>query len=1096
MQKMSITRLITLMIAIASLATAAFTAFLSDRHAVTSSIEASDHMLMAEADIAARALNHEALTLLNSVTEAASIPVGFDGSTSAEHLERLQKSAAEGAALFTNGAETGKMLFGELPLNKISKDFIEQSLKARGMVHAGFTEDGLGVVVGQTVRSTTGSVKGVLVAYVSAQSLLTPQLSGEDSLIARFGDENLKVTLLTFDGKTVATVGQHINPVEMDLAPVIDASKESRSGTAIVRSISGVEGHAGFAVTNPIGEPMLIVAEHTMDEIMMTVNALRLKQALQILVTVAAIAAIGIYLSGKAFSPLRSVSSAVDQLREGKLGQEVPETHRADVIGGIAKGVAELRKVWLSRDEAQRESDVRANALRVSSVALLMVDNDGIVMEANDTFMAMMSDHPECFDTSEMPEESAEASAVKVQDLMIDSSAVSELISPESDLPATRELVIEDQRIEVRANELLNADGGREGVLLEWEDVGTARLNAGLVKAIDENNATVEFDLQGNVLAANDNFLKTLGYSRDELSSLSHRQLMPKDERDRPEYAKMWEELRCGKQLAGKFRRIAKDGREVWMEAAYNPIVGADGIPYKVVKYATDVTDIESLAFDRKAVLSAIGEAQGVIEFSLSGALLSVNQKLRETLGLRESDTEQAMISDLMDADFVDGSSYREMWQNLAAGKFDSRIYEFSSLRGKRFMQGACTPVFDRHGDVFKVIACITDVTEAELDRQSAEEMRVNNEQRTQNVVDMMRKGLEDLADGDLAVQIDTEFDGEYEQLRVDFNKATERLRNTISAVVSNSDGIRNEASEIARAADDLSRRTENQAATLEETSASLEELTASVKSAAEGAEKANVNVTEARTSAQASGAVVDEAISAMSAIENSSRQISQIIGVIDDIAFQTNLLALNAGVEAARAGDAGRGFAVVASEVRALAQRSSEAAKEIKDLISTSSEQVGTGVELVGRTGAALREILGSVTSISELVGDIANTAKEQSVGIGEINAAVNQIDQVTQQNAAMVEESTAASHSLMQEAEELAKLVAQFRVEASFIETPQPDLNYTTNLPTEVPVATSMPAAASAPTPDPAPVVPAVVGNAALDIDAVSDADDWESF
>jgi methyl-accepting chemotaxis protein len=251
-----------------------------------------------------------------------------------------------------------------------------------------------------------------------------------------------------------------------------------------------------------------------------------------------------------------------------------------------------------------------------------------------------------------------------------------------------------------------------------------------------------------------------------------------------------------------------------------------------------------------------------------------------------------------------------------------------------------------------------------------------------------------------------------------------------MAQVIEASDGIKRGSGEISQASDDLSNRTENQAATLEETAAALDQLTASVKSAADGARSVEAIVTDARDEAVKSGTVVRSAVEAMTNIERSSEQISQIIGVIDDIAFQTNLLALNAGVEAARAGDAGKGFAVVASEVRALAQRSSEAAHQIKELIGGSAHEVENGVELVGKAGAALESIVGQVSNISQLVTEIATSAREQSSGLNEINIGVTQLDQVTQQNAAMVEQSTAASHLLQKDALSLASLVERFQV------------------------------------------------------------------
>jgi methyl-accepting chemotaxis protein len=310
---------------------------------------------------------------------------------------------------------------------------------------------------------------------------------------------------------------------------------------------------------------------------------------------------------------------------------------------------------------------------------------------------------------------------------------------------------------------------------------------------------------------------------------------------------------------------------------------------------------------------------------------------------------------------------------------------------------------------------------EADKAREAAEDARA---------IAALGQGLSAMSNGDLTHRIDIEFSAKSAQLKTDFNAAIAQLQQAVSVVVSNVAGIQSGAGEISQAADDLSRRTEQQAASLEETAAALDEITATVNKTASGARQASDVVQAARGDAEKSGAVVRDAVAAMTAIEQSSSQINQIIGVIDEIAFQTNLLALNAGVEAARAGEAGRGFAVVASEVRALAQRSAEAAKEIKTLISASTGQVGQGVKLVDETGHALQRIVDRVAEIDSLVTEIAASAQEQAVGLAQVNTAVNQMDQVTQQNAAMVEQSTAASHSLAQEAEVLQASVAQFRV------------------------------------------------------------------
>jgi methyl-accepting chemotaxis protein len=316
----------------------------------------------------------------------------------------------------------------------------------------------------------------------------------------------------------------------------------------------------------------------------------------------------------------------------------------------------------------------------------------------------------------------------------------------------------------------------------------------------------------------------------------------------------------------------------------------------------------------------------------------------------------------------------------------------------------------------------------ADDEARAAGEAAIAHEQAS--VVSVFGRAMEKLAAGDLTYRVNDDLASAYEKLRGDFNGSMAKLEETMGVIVGNAAGIHSGSREISVASDDLSRRTEQQAASLEETAAALEQITATVRKTAEGAQETRDVVASAKSGAETGGNVVGQAMTAMSEIEASAQQISQIIGVIDEIAFQTNLLALNAGVEAARAGDAGRGFAVVASEVRALAQRSADAAKEIKALIADSTAKVGDGVRLVGETGVALDRIVGEVGRINVLVTEIASAAQEQATGLAQVNVAVNQMDQVTQQNAAMVEEATAASHALSQEATNLSNLMGQFRL------------------------------------------------------------------
>ena len=350
----------------------------------------------------------------------------------------------------------------------------------------------------------------------------------------------------------------------------------------------------------------------------------------------------------------------------------------------------------------------------------------------------------------------------------------------------------------------------------------------------------------------------------------------------------------------------------------------------------------------------------------------------------------------------------------------------------------------------FLDIGCAIDVYMIALEAERNRDVEKTKAEISGKVSQTVGCALGALAGGDLTAHIGEEIPEQFVQLRHDFNSVQTKLRDIINTIVINTKDVQSGANEIATAVDDLSRRTEQQAATLEETAAALDQITTTVHQTAEGAAAAQEVVIAAQIDVEQSDKILHKTVAAVTGIEESSKQIYNIVGVIDEIAFQTNLLALNAGVEAARAGDAGRGFAVVATEVRALAQRSADAAKEIKQLISASSQQVDIGVKLVAETGNALQRIINQVSRINTLVSHIADSAREQASGLAEVNTAVNQMDQVTQQNAAMVEQATAASRGLAHEATELLRLMGQFNTGKSQEDEPRVKLAIRDPVPT----------------------------------------------
>ena len=525
--------------------------------------------------------------------------------------------------------------------------------------------------------------------------------------------------------------------------------------------------------------------------------------------------------------------------------------------------------------------------------------------------------------------------------------------------------------------------------------------------------AIIEFDLTGKILSANKNFCNLMGYTPGEIVGRHHSMFVEPEYASSREYAALWTRLGRGEFTSDEFRRIAKGGREVFIQGNYNPVFNRRGEPIRVVKFANDITDTKLRQIETTAKVDAIGRSQAVIEFTPDGHIITANANFLTALGYRLDEIAGRHHSMFVDPNEVGSDAYRKLWADLRDGKFQGG--EFRRLaKGEReiFIQASYNPVIAPNGEVVKVVKFASELTA----RVSA--------------VRTLAVALDRLAHGDLASRITEPFTESLDPIRQNFNVALETLQSAMLTVQNNAASIQSGTEQIRAASDDLSRRSEQQAAAIEETSAALSEMTSSVRDASRKAEQAGQLVTRTKLEAEQSGVVVGEAVAAMAKIETSSSTIGNIIGTIDEISFQTNLLALNAGVEAARAGEAGRGFAVVAQEVRSLSQRSAEAAKEIKTLISLSREQVGDGVQLVRRAGQSLQGIVEKIIEIDRHFGAIVEASRNQAIGLEEIDVAVGTLDKGTQQNAAMVEEAAAACSELSREVSALNAMLGGFEL------------------------------------------------------------------
>lgn len=551
---------------------------------------------------------------------------------------------------------------------------------------------------------------------------------------------------------------------------------------------------------------------------------------------------------------------------------------------------------------------------------------------------------------------------------------------------------------------------------------------AAQLNAINRAMAVIEFDLDGNILTANDNFLTTLGYTLNEVVGKHHSIFVDPADVHSDAYQQFWKKLRSGSFFVDRFKRISKSGNTIWIEASYNPIVDSNGTPYKVIKFATDVTKSVSAELEAKGRLDAINRAMAVIEFDLNGNIQCANDNFLNTMGYQLSEILGKHHRLFVEDAYATSEEYKKFWQQLSSGSLLTGTFKRIDKQGKTiWLEASYNPILDADGKPYKIVKYATDVGSN------------RNTKLLESVIANATELLEAIASGDLTAHMNNSAQNDQNSMFVNLidqlQQAINHMSNALKTAISHAGDIAEVVTEVAGSVSSssaqLNKRMQAQASALEETNLSMTEISNTVQENTNSAHKVAELTQTMQEQADAGMKVMTETIEAMQSIRQSSSKITDIVSLIDSIAFQTNLLALNAAVEAARAGEHGRGFAVVAGEVRALAQKSSEAAKDIRNLIGDSVARVENGTHLADKSGEMLTTINDSVGLVTQMVQQIATASYEQTKAIGQIHQSLNDIDIMTQENTALIHETSTAANSLSKEADDLRNSMAFFKTD-----------------------------------------------------------------